>query len=267
MRFNAAEQLFLSERYPAAISALQQFIAQYPAGEKAPRATFYLAESLRATGRLESAADTYWKVVNMRDPDCREDALKAYAAINYDLQHYEKAVDAYRQLIDRTRSDAVRQEACQGLMRAAYGAKDYDEVVRTGQMVGTREARFLMAKSLRTLGQRERSRGLFEELGADREDAFGAESAYILIQDAFDRGDFDEVQEAVYAFSDSGSGQVYWMARCFIVLGDAFAARGDKAQAEATYNSILDGYQPEREDDDILEQVRVRLNQLKSSQR
>jgi len=267
MLFNSAEQVFLSGRYPAAISALQQFIAQFPSGEKAPRATLYLAESLRATGRLESAADSYWKVVNMRDASCQEEALKAYASINYDLQHYEKAADAWRQLIDRTRDDAVRQEACLGLMRASYGAKDYEEVVLVGQMVGTREARFLMAKSLRTLGQRDRSRELFEELAANRDDAFGAESAYTLIQDAYDRGDFDEVQEAVYAFSDSGSNQVYWMARSFIVLGDAFAARGDNAQAEATYNSILDGYQPEREDDDILEQVRIRLNQLKSSKR
>ncbi len=267
MLFNSAEQVFLSGRYPAAISALQQFIAQFPSGEKAPRATLYLAESLRATGRLESAADSYWKVVNMRDASCQEEALKAYASINYDLQHYEKAADAWRQLIDRTRDDAVRQEACLGLMRASFGAKDYNEVVLVGQMVGTREARFLMAKSLRTLGQRERSRELFEELAANRDDAFGAESAYTLIQDAYDRGDFDEVQEAVYAFSDSGSNQVYWMARSFIVLGDAFAARGDNAQAEATYNSILDGYQPEREDDDILEQVRIRLNQLKSSKR
>ena len=122
----------------------------------------------------------------------------------------------------------------------------------------------MMANALRKQGERVRAGEIFEELAANRDDAYGAESAYILIQDAFDRGDFNEVQEAVYAFSDSGSGQVYWMARCFIVLGDSFATRGDKAQAEATYNSILDGYQPYGEGDDILDQVRTRLNQLKN---
>ena len=264
MLFNSAEQLYRMERYAAAINALQSYLAQYPAGARSAQATFYLAESLRATGRLESAADTYFRVMNMKSPECQVDATRAYAAINYDLQHYEKAAEAYRKLVDIARDDAMRQEAYLGLMRASYGAKDYAEVVRSAQVVGTREARFLQAKASRTLGDRERSRSLFEELAQNREDAYGAESAYILIQDAYDRGDFGEVEEAVYAFSDSGSEQLYWMAKSFIVLGDAFADRGDVAQAEATYNSILDGYQPTREDDDVLDQVRSRLNNLKS---
>ena len=166
-----------------------------------------------------------------------------------------------------TRSDAVRQQAYAGLMRAAFGAKDYDTAIRSAQVVGTREARFLMAKSYRTQGDRNRARALFEELASDRSDAYGAESAFNLIQEAYDQGDFSQVEEAVYAFSDSGSGQVYWLAKSFIVLGDSFADRGETEQAEATYNSILDGYTPTREDDDVLDQVRTRLNQLKTTRR
>ncbi|MBQ4013527.1 MAG: hypothetical protein II607_06385, partial [Bacteroidales bacterium] len=196
-----------------------------------------------------------------------EDAIRAYAAINYDLQHYQKSADAYKQLIAQTRSDEVRREGYMGLMRAAYGAKDYAEVVRSAQAVGTREARFLMAKAYRTLGERENARNLLVELAADRSDAYGAESAYSLIQEAYDRGDFAEVEKQVFAFSDSGSGQVYWLAKSFIVLGDSYADRGDLVQAEATFNSIVDGYQPSRDDDDVLDQVRSRLGMLKSMQR
>ena len=267
MLFNSAQQIYHSGRHTAAIAALQRFLAQYPAGPKAAAATFYLAESLRATGRLESAADTYQKVVVMGSSPSQEDALAALAAINYDLQHYKKAMDAYEQLITLTRSDATRQEAYAGLMRAAFGAKDYEKAIRAAQVVGTREARFLMAKSYRTRGERPQARELFEELAADRSDAVGAESAYILIQDAYDRGDFTEVEEAVYAFSDSGSGQVYWLAKSFIILGDSFVDRGETGQAEATFASIVDGYEPTRQDDDVLDQVRSRLNQLKTTKR
>jgi len=124
-----------------------------------------------------------------------------------------------------------------------------------------------MAKAYRTLGERENARGLLVELAADRSDAYGAESAYSLIQEAYDRGDFAEVEKQVFAFSDSGSGQVYWLAKSFIVLGDSYADRGDLVQAEATFNSIVDGYQPSRDDDDVLDQVRSRLGMLKSMQR
>ena len=75
------------------------------------------------------------------------------------------------------------------------------------------------------------------------------------------------MEKQVFAFSDSGSGQVYWLAKSFIVLGDSYADRGDLVQAEATFNSIVDGYQPSRDDDDVLDQVRSRLGMLKSMQR
>ena len=113
----------------------------------------------------------------------------------------------------------------------------------------------------------QKARRLFTELASDRADAYGAESAYTLIQEAYDRGDFAEVERQVFAFSDAGSSQVYWLAKSFIVLGDAYADRGDLTQAEATFNSILDGYQPTREDDDVLGQVRSRLDMLKTLKR
>ena len=262
MLFNSAQKIYLSGRYPAAISALQRYLAQFPSGDYSAQATFYLAESLRATGRLESAADNYQKVVKMGASPCLEDALAAYASINHDLQRYKQAQEAWQQLIDNTRNDRVRQDAFAGLMRSSYGAKDYKEAIRASQVVGTREARFLMARSWRTLGERDQANRIFEDLAADRSDAYGAESAFVLIQDAYDRGDYSEVEEAVYAFADSGSGQVYWLAKSFIILGDSFVDRGDLEQARATFNSILDGYEPSREDDDVISQVQSRLNQL-----
>ena len=152
-------------------------------------------------------------------------------------------------------------------MRSAFGAKDFPEAIRSAQVVGTREARFLMAKAYRTLGERDNARRYFEELALDRSDAYGAESAYTLIQEAYDRGDFSRVEQLVYAFSDSGSSQLYWLAKSFIVLGDSFADRGDLEQAEATFNSILDGYQSTDADDDVPGQVRSRLNRLNSLRR
>ena len=267
MIFNSAQQVYLSGRYTAAISSLQRYLAQYPTGANVPQATFYLAESLRATGRLESAADAYQKVIRMKPASCLDDALRAYAQINYDLQHYKQAADTWKQLIERSRDAEMRLEAYTGLMRAAYGAKDYPEVIAAAQAVGSREARFLTAKASRTLGERAKARELFEELAADTSDSFGAESAYTLILDAYDRGDFAQVEQRGYAFSDSGSPHRYWLAKSFIVLGDSFADRGDMAQAEATFTSILDGYQPADADDDVPEQVRTRLSMLKKTQR
>ena len=267
MLFRSAEQLYLAGKYPAAINAAQRYLSQFPKGEKAPMATFYLAGSLQETGRLESAADNYLKVMKSKDPACRLDATAAYARINYDLQHYTKAADAYGEMADLATDAATKMEAYTGLMRSCFAGREYQEAIRYAGIVGGREAEFIQARSWRTLGERDKARALFERLSADCSDAIGAESAYTLVLDAYDRGDFDAVENRVYAFSDSGSEQIYWLAKSFIVLGDAFADRGEVEQAEATYASILEGYAPSGEGDDVLDQVNRRLDALKKVKR
>ena len=49
------------------------------------------------------------------------------------------------------------------------------------------------------------------------------------------------------------------------MLGDAFAERGQYAQAKATFESIQNGYKPvEGTSDDVLDNVRMRLGKLKN---
>ena len=56
----------------------------------------------------------------------------------------------------------------------------------------------------------------------------------------------------------------YWLAKSYIVLGDSFVAQGNKEQAKATFESILEGYKPEVKDE-IAGQVKLRLSRLESS--
>ena len=80
----------------------------------------------------------------------------------------------------------------------------------------------------------------------------------MLIQDSYDRGKFEEVESKVFAFADAGSGQMYWLAKSFIVLGDSYVERNELEQAKATFESVRDGYAPSGEDD-VLDNVRIRL--------
>ena len=124
------------------------------------------------------------------------------------------------------------------------------------------ETDYIMAKSYIAVGQRDKALDILKKVSQHKLLPYGAEATYILIQDAFDNGEFEEVENMVYAFSDSATNQMYWLAKSFILLGDAFAERGDYEQAEATFKSIKDEYIPSGKDDDVLEQVAVRLVRL-----
>lgn len=268
MLFDAAERLYLSKKYPSAVTSLLRFLKQYPEASQSVKARFYLAESYKASGRMESAADAYFKVMSSGDRTYLEPAALSYAQINYDLQNYRKALEAYENLSEVTIKDNVLVSAYAGAMRSKFGLQDYSGAISTAQTLLTqnkvtrelqREANYLIAKSYMIRGERKSSRAIFESLAQDRGDRFGAESAYILIMDSYDRGDFADVESRVYAFADTNPEQVYWLAKSFITLGDSFADRGDMMQARATFESIIEGYEPQNDSDDVLDQVRSRL--------
>ena len=125
-----------------------------------------------------------------------------------------------------------------------------------------REARYVSAKSLMSTSRRSQALELFKLLAKEPSTDEGAEASYILIQDSFDRADFSAVQQKVYAFSEKAGGQNYWLAKAFILLGDSFAEQGNTAQARTTFESIKSGYTSTGPQDDVLDQVNLRLSKL-----
>ena len=157
-------------------------------------------------------------------------------------------------------------------MRSAYFGRKFKEAVDAAKEVLsdggadgtlTREAKYLTAKSLLATSQRDAAYEVLRGLSRDPSTAEGAEAAYLVIQDLFDRGRFNEVESAVYKFAQDAPNQAYWLARAFIVLGDSFAENENYRQAKATFESILEGYETaDGKPDDVIENVKMRLGRL-----
>lgn len=270
--FNTAEQVFLSGNYVQAASSLQKYLDTYPNGSHVTNALFYLAESYASLGNKEKACDYYERVIDAEDAGSfAESSMLRLADLSYSLEHYARAYEVYSMLRTRARLEDNKALAVIGMMRSAYKGRDYDNAARasvevamlSGQSSGLkREALYIRAKSYLSSSRRSEAMEVFRELAEEPSTNEGAEASYILIQDAFDRADYDTVQTMVYDFSGKAGGQNYWLARCYITLADTFVQIGRKDQAKATLASIRDGYTPERADDDILDLVQSRLNKL-----
>lgn len=272
MIFNAAEQIYLSENYPKAIVSIQSYIEAYPDGAKIPQAYYYMAECYRNTGKPDRACDYYAKVMDAGAGSYAELACLNFAGLSYGMQRYERAYEAYRSLSEIAVIDNNIHLASMGMMRSAYGAKMFAEAVSCADAVLSdsrsdaderREAEFIKAKSCLALSRRDEAYAIFAGLASDPVTPEGAESAYLMILDSYDRGDFAQLETRVYSFSDSSRGQAYWLAKSFLVLGDSFVDRGEYDQAMATFESIRDGYQPSPEGDDIADNVSLRISKLK----
>ena len=269
--FSSAEQIYLSGDYPKALATLQSYLEKYPQPLYPAKAHFYLAECYRFTGAREQAADFYQTArAEGLEGALAESALLQYAQLNYDLANYGKAYGAYLELRDGAQLPQNRTTALVGLMRSAFRARQWDDALRDARAAMDalpkdaalqREGHYVRAKSFLSTS-REQAVSEFKVLSAEPSTDEGAEAAYFLIQDRFDRGAFEGIQEAVYDFADKSAGQNYWLAKAFIVLGDSFAEQGNLAQARATFESIRDGYTSSGPQDDVLDQVELRLRKI-----
>ena len=272
--FSSAEQIYLSGDYGKAVSTLQAYLQKYPEAIHGAKAKFYLADCYRMSGAREQATDLYMAAIDAGlEGAMAETALVQYASLHYDLGNYGKAYGAYLRVKEEAKMDANRQLALVGLMRSAFRARQWDDAIAgVKALMETnpedaalkREAVYVRAKSNLSSSRREAALADFKTLSAEPSTPEGAEATYILIQDKYDRGSFDAVPSMVFDFSEKAGGQNYWLAKAFIALGDTYAEQGNLNQARVTFESIRDGYTSEGPQDDVLDQVQLRLNKLQN---
>lgn len=275
MYFNAAEQMFLTENYHKALPSLLNYLERYPQGSKSGQAGFYIAECYRSLGKKEQACDWYKKAID-RDAEgsFSEVAMLNFSRLSYELEHFRDAFGGYSSLLKSARLENNKHTARLGMMRAAFKAQDYSSAISAAAKVKSdpkssqdeiRESDYLTAKSNLSTGERNNAFALFRQLAGQPSTDEGAEAAFMLIQDAYDQGRYEDVEKKVYSFSETARGQSYWLAKAFIALGDSFADRDNFEQAKATFESILNGYQPSAGTrDDVLDNVRMRLGKLQN---
>ena len=274
MYFNAAEQVFMTENYSKAISSLKSYLDRYPQGVNVAQTQYYLAECHRNLGQKELACDWYLKSLETEPSGlCSENATLRLAGLSFELEHFKDAYLYYRSLLSIARLDANRHTARAGMMQSAFRGLDYQEAIacadalkadKASSAAEKRQADYVCAKSSLSLGERDKAYALFRSLSSEPSDAEGAEATYMLIQDAYDQGNYSTVQSMVHKFAADAPNQSYWLAKAFIVLGDSFAEQENYAQAKATFESIRDGYTPQGKSDGVLDNVNMRLEKLKT---
>ncbi len=268
---NAAEQIFLSENYQKALLSLQDYLDKYPDGANSYKADFYMAESYRSLSKFEQACDSYRKVIEKGEGSFVELSMLNFSDLSFRMEKWEDAFGGYSSLYSSALLENNRKTALVGMMRSAFKGHNWNESVRNADNViadetldgqYNTEARYVKAKSYLATSRRDEAYAIFTELAEDPESEYGAESAYLLILDSYDKGEFEAVEEKVYALSDAGTSQLYWLAKSFIVLGDSFVERDENEQAKATFESVRDGYTPSGTDDDVMDNVNMRLEKL-----
>ncbi len=269
MTYVSGENQYIKGNCDRSNEIFRNYLKEFPSGNFAINARFYLADCLNKAGKTDEALDLYLKVVSVGNNPFMEQSLLGAASITYGKADFSRSYSLYENLSREASNPENRMYAYLGMMRSAVKIENDDKIIASAEMVlGSdklteelaREATFVTAKANQHLGNREDALDDYRRVGTEVATAYGAESKYHVAELLWLAGDVKGAEKEVNEFIDMGSPHAYWTGKIFLLLSDISIKNGDTFQAKATLQSLIDYYTIKN--DGIIDEARTRLTAL-----
>ena len=267
LSYIAAERSYMNK---GDITPLESYVANYPQGNYAAQAYFYMGNMADAAADDDKALDCYTRSLAANDDsDFAEDATIRCCEIFYEKAAYEQAVEYYTRLEKIATAPDTRQWARMGAIRCYHHAGNSDKVIAVAERLTAgsnlspeveQEVLYYRAQAHLDKGEQARAHEDFVTLSQDTRSQYGAEAAYRVAQYQYDNKNYAEAESAANAFVQKGTSHAYWLARNFILLSDIYRAQGDVYTAQQYLKQLQNNYPGG--DDDIASLIDTRLQQL-----
>jgi TolA-binding protein len=267
--YTSGENLYISGRYDKATEIFQSYLNQFPDGSFKQNAKYYLAETLKSSGKDDEALRLYIEVSEGPNNQFMEQSLIAASAILYKKEDYLTSLGYYERLEKIAGNDVNRLLALKGQLRSAYQAGDARKTIAAAAKINNstnipeelvREATFMSAKASYSLNEFDDALRDFRKVAREVTSVEGAESKYRVAELLFKKDQTDESEKIISEFIEQNTPHQYWMARMFLLLTDISLKKGDTLQARATLQSLKDYYSVDN--DGILDEVKAKLDSL-----
>ena len=270
LSFSAVERLYASGNSKAKV-AIADYLQDFEKGIFVPNALYYYYVCQLRDKEVDGAITTLQKLTSLYHNEYTVRGLEKLSALSFDNKKYDISRDAYKRLSEVAVNPTKSSKALEGYLHSVELLNDDDATLEAcayvisapSSTVEVRNlAKFAKAKIFTRKGDTALALAIYEELSAKPKTAYGAESAYMVIEDRFNKKKYDETEKLVIALSGANTSHSYWLGKAFIILGDTYVAKKDIFQARATLQSIVDGYSPS--DDGVVEAALERIKNLET---
>ncbi len=271
MTYISGENQYVKGNCDRSSEIFRNYLSEFPSGNFATNARFYLADCQNRAGKVDEALGLYLTVVSVGNNQFMEQALLGAASITYGKTDYSRSYSLYEQLSREASTPENRMYAWLGMMRSASANKDDEKIIAAAEMVlGSdklteelaREATFLTASANQRLGNNADALDDYRRVGYEVATAYGAESKFHVAELLWQAGDIDGAEKEANEFVDMSSPHAYWTGKTFLLLSEIAVKKGDTFQARATLQSLIDYYTIPN--DGIIEEARKKLAAINS---
>lgn len=270
--YSSAERAYASGSYSESVKLFGQYLDQFKSGSKVATATFCLADSYNRLGDRDNALDNYILITNMSVNEHTANSIISAATILMDKSLHEEAYNLLLGIDAATTDKEMIKKALEMSLNSAIALDDRAKSLEIADKIISNKSLAAKDKQLAytvagryNIADREYEDAIKNLKAASYElkSRSGAEAKYLLAKALFMDTNTSDAESEILDFAKRGTPQRDILARAFILLGDIYLYKGDSFQAKATYQSVIDGYESDGEDDGIKKEAEEKRNQIK----
>lgn len=246
LRFRQAEFLLRTADYAGAVEAFRDYIRVTNSTQMLPEAWYNLADAYRQLNNINGAVQAYETLMNDFPRSARaESALLNLGSIAFDRGEYNKSLEYYTQL--RNRTTRLRNEANIGLGDSYLALNRLDEALQAYNRALQANPAFEpgklgLAKVKLRQGQYAEALQEFSELVDQNTLDIGAEAQYWVGYIHQQQGRNDAALQAYTQVRVLYEPYEYWVSMSYIRTAEVLRARGEVNESRATYQLVLDRF-------------------------
>ena len=269
LQFDAAKDLFYSEKYDKAITAFQSYLKTYPTSTLVPEANYLIAESYFIQNNKELALKYYQEIVLSNQVEFLTKSAMRSANIYYEQKNFEDAIQNYLHASSSATSQRDIILANEGLIKSYYFKGNFDKTLEYCNKViseggntvlgAQNRANLYKGKALMQKKDYSEAKIEFEKTIAMAKDVSGAEAKYFIAEIAFKQQQYDASIKTCQDLANDFGDFVYWYEKAFLLIADNYVGKSDEFMAKATLNSIIEN----SENKETVETAKQKLKAIK----
>ncbi|MCB0472819.1 MAG: tetratricopeptide repeat protein, partial [Flavobacteriaceae bacterium] len=270
--YDSAEKQYLQNNLKKAIAAFKKYIEEFPKGQHAVQANFYLAESLYADNQKQEAEKYYASLSNLDRNEFTEQSLARLAQIYLDSQLWKKAIPVLEKLEDMADHTQNIIYAQSNLMKGHYELEHYDQAVTYAEKVLAHsklddkvrsDAKVIIARSAFKTGDEDKAQEAYEEVSAI---ATGELKAEALFYDAYFKnkeGNYKVSNSLIQKLVSDYAAYRYYGAKGLIVMAKNFYELKDAFQATYILENVINNFAERK---DVTDEAKAELQRIKTEE-
>jgi TolA-binding protein len=249
--YQAAERPYLENKVGQAMTRFKEYLNQFPNGQHALQAHFYLAQLQFADGKKMEAIPGYTFVANKERSEFTEQALARLSEIFLTQKDYKNAKTYLKRL--ETEADFPQNIifAQTNIMKASYELQQYEEAVTYAETVLSNskidnaiktDAQIIVARSAIKTNDEAKAKTAYAEVAKI---ATGQLAAEALFYDAYFKNkdsQFEASNVVVQKLASEYSGYKFYGAKGLVVMAKNFYGLKDAYQATYILESVITNF-------------------------